>query len=284
MAPTATLKPCNPPLSDDANPVTLRVSQFPEHLRPSLQEIDDEGNGLLELDELTEMVTMYAAMKRASKEGAIAINTLPREIQPTLKVFDVDGDGTVAPLELARGAEMYKESKKKNKKLVRALMLTFLVVAVLIGVNTALSIVVVENAKEMKMSASGLLTPKGSDKPAAVGETRVPGPLDKSFTASREALDAVKAVYLTKEVPGATSPVEYSYVVQGWTRDGVAVRFRAFGGDTISVDAAGTVVVTDTAGAEIIRMTKSQARRRLNGFFSALQTSGSFTMAQAGSF
>ena len=50
------------------------------------------------MDELTEMVTAYVDLKKANKEGSIAIKTLPKEIQPTLKVFDVDGDGTVAPM------------------------------------------------------------------------------------------------------------------------------------------------------------------------------------------
>ena len=96
----------------------LKVSSFPKKVQPLLDEIDDEKNGKIEMDELTEILTVYADLKKANKEGSIAIKTLPKEIQPTLKVFDVDGDGTVAPLELARGAELYKQSKKTAKRLM----------------------------------------------------------------------------------------------------------------------------------------------------------------------
>ena len=66
-----------------------------------LNAIDDEGNsgnGMMELDELTEAFTVYAVLKAAAKEGggSIAILTQPWELQSTLKVFDVDGDSTVA--------------------------------------------------------------------------------------------------------------------------------------------------------------------------------------------
>ena len=40
------------------------------------------------------MCTVYVDMKRAAKDGSIAISSLPKEIQPTLAVFDVDGDGS----------------------------------------------------------------------------------------------------------------------------------------------------------------------------------------------
>ena len=80
---------------------SLAISQFPESLHPILNEIDDEGNGQLELDEITEVFTNYAEQKRSEKEGTIALSQLPKEIRPTLKVFDVDGDGTVGAVELA---------------------------------------------------------------------------------------------------------------------------------------------------------------------------------------
>ena len=81
--------------------LSLSISQFPESLHPFLNELDDEGDGQLELDEITELITNYAELKRSEKEGTIALSQLPKEIRPTLKVFDVDGDGTVGAVELA---------------------------------------------------------------------------------------------------------------------------------------------------------------------------------------
>ena len=80
---------------------SVPIDQFPESLRAILREINDEGNGQLELDEITEVFTNFAEQRRAAKDGTISLSLLPRELRPTLKVFDVDGDGTVGACELA---------------------------------------------------------------------------------------------------------------------------------------------------------------------------------------
>ena len=89
------------PLPVKKQELSLSISQFPESLHSLLREIDDEGNGELEMDEITEVFTNFAEQKRAEKDGTIALSQLPRELRPTLKVFDVDGDGTVGAVELA---------------------------------------------------------------------------------------------------------------------------------------------------------------------------------------
>ncbi|XRB11719.1 EF-hand domain-containing protein [Pseudoscourfieldia marina] len=148
----------------------ISVGAFPKTLQPILREIDDEKNGRLEMDELTEVFTVYAEMKKANKEGSISIKTLPKEIQPTLKAFDVDGDGTVAPLELARAAELYKQSKKTAKRLMIFAGVLMVVLCALVGVIVGLTAVVVEESKESKASGDGTLTKKGTSTPIAVGE------------------------------------------------------------------------------------------------------------------
>ena len=80
---------------------TLDINVFPAVLHQTLREIDDDGSGKLNLEELTDVFTSYAEMRKASKEGSIPLSTLPKELRPTLKVFDVDGDGTVGTAELA---------------------------------------------------------------------------------------------------------------------------------------------------------------------------------------
>ena len=56
---------------------------------------------MLEIDEITEIFQMFAAQKKAAKDGEIALCTLPKDLRPTLAVFDVDGDGTISGTELA---------------------------------------------------------------------------------------------------------------------------------------------------------------------------------------
>ena len=70
---------------------SLRIDDFPTSLHSLLRELDDSGDGILDIDELTEMCQVYVDMKRAAADGCIAISTLPKEIQPTLSAFDVDG-------------------------------------------------------------------------------------------------------------------------------------------------------------------------------------------------
>jgi hypothetical protein len=56
-------------------------------------------------------------------------------------------------------------------------------------------------------------------------------------------------------------------------------------GDTIIISAAGDITVKDASAATILEVSAAQeAGRRRLGYFSALQTSGSFTMMQAGGF
>ena len=45
----------------------MKISEFPESLRPILEEIDNEGDGMLEIDEITEIFQMFAAQKKAAK-------------------------------------------------------------------------------------------------------------------------------------------------------------------------------------------------------------------------
>ena len=84
-----------------AKQASLDINAFPADLHPLLREIDDDGNGNLDLNELTKVFTSYAEMRKASKEGSILLSSLPKELRPTLKVFDFDGDGTVGTAELA---------------------------------------------------------------------------------------------------------------------------------------------------------------------------------------
>lgn len=67
----------------------LRISDFPAALTPLLSELDDSGDGVLDIEELTEMCTVYISMKRAAADGSIAISSLPKELHGALEAFDV---------------------------------------------------------------------------------------------------------------------------------------------------------------------------------------------------
>ena len=253
----------------------LSVASFPEDLQPLLNEIDDEGNGKLELDELTEIFTVYAELKKANKEGSIAIKTLPKEIQSTLKVFDVDGDGTVAPLELARGAELYKESKKTTKRLMVFSGVLMLILCALVGVIVGLTAVVVEGSKETKTDASGLTLAKGTDKPAAMATVLEQSVLN--YNASDDALDAARNVKVVLDNGGLAS-----YTITGWTRSTTLLTLFSARGDTIEFAALdnGKMVVRSSDGTVLGNQNTPAGRRLL--FHGALMTSGSFTMMAQG--
>ena len=77
------------PVAADKRNQSLEINAFPAELHPLLSQIDESGDGHLDLEELTEMCTVYVEMKKASATGCIAIATLPKEIQPALQAFDV---------------------------------------------------------------------------------------------------------------------------------------------------------------------------------------------------
>jgi Ca2+-binding EF-hand superfamily protein len=112
------------------------VQDFPTSVQAQLREIDDDGSGIIDEQELTEMAKMYSDMKKVAAEGCIAISTLPKEIQPTLQVFDQDGDGTVAPMELGRATELYQDSKDMVKKLSKAVVGLVIVLVILVTFRT----------------------------------------------------------------------------------------------------------------------------------------------------
>jgi|EP01046_Picozoa_sp_COSAG06_P013712 hypothetical protein len=161
--------------------VSLRIDDFPTSLRSLLTELDDSGDGILDIDELTEMCTTYVEMKRAAADGCIAISSLPKEIQPTLQAFDVDGDGSVAPVELARAAELYKKSKQKAKNLTKAVGGLSLVLILLIGAIVGMTAQVIESAKETTTGADGITTVAGSDQPAATAQIEQQNHLAEAF-------------------------------------------------------------------------------------------------------
>ncbi|XRB11502.1 EF-hand domain-containing protein [Pseudoscourfieldia marina] len=246
----------------------LKVSSFPKKVQPLLHEIDDEKNGKIEMDELTEILTVYSDLKKANKEGSIAIKTLPKEIQPTLKAFDVDGDGTVAPMELARGAELYKDSKKTAKRLTIFSGVLLVILCALVGVIVGLTAVVVEASKETKTdSKTGITFAKGSSKPSATAKVTKTDSIYNAVKKSASALRAIGSLTLGK--PDGSSLI---YSITGAETHGGApgkanaVAFYSARGDVINVTATslkvtkedGTIVMTDTVVAE-----KSRRRRLL---------------------
>mmetsp|Transcript_11198 Transcript_11198/g.21325 ORF Transcript_11198/g.21325 Transcript_11198/m.21325 type:complete len:190 (-) Transcript_11198:945-1514(-) len=120
----------------------LSFDLFPAALHPTLREIDDEGNGVLEIDELTEIFEKYADMKRAQKSGAIAVSSFSPDVQKTLKVFDSSGDGLIEPSELQRAAELYADSRLMVSRLIKLSVALLIFMGVMLGCIAGLTITV----------------------------------------------------------------------------------------------------------------------------------------------
>ncbi|XRB06625.1 EF-hand domain-containing protein [Pycnococcus provasolii] len=236
----------------------ISVGAFPKTLQPILREIDDEKNGRLEMDELTEVFTVYAEMKKANKEGSISIKTLPKEIQPTLKAFDVDGDGTVAPLELARAAELYKQSKKTAKRLMIFAGVLMVILCALVGVIVGLTAVVVEESKESKASGDGTLTKKGTSTPIAVGEAVKSSSIFDVVGMTPASLGGVKSLMLAK---GTTTR---SFTVTGFTAKPGLVTFNTASGYAVVVSPKDYKIINIGADLVVATVTKTASARRRN--------------------
>ena len=141
-------------LSEDGG---INVRALPEDVQAVFADIDANGDGVLDMDEFKTMLSTYAVLRRSNQEGSVSISTLPDKVQPALKVFDQDGDGTVDPKELMHAAELYQASKKSQKRMRKFIIGLVLFVVALIGINSAMTFMMVELGKETKASPDGVM-------------------------------------------------------------------------------------------------------------------------------
>ncbi|ACO64688.1 predicted protein [Micromonas commoda] len=199
-------------LSEDGG---INVRSLPEDVQAVFADIDANGDGVLDMEEFKTMLSTYAVLRRSNQEGSVSISTLPDKVQPALKVFDQDGDGTVDPKELMRAAEMYQASKKSQRRMRKFIIGLVLFVVALIGINSAMTFMMVEIAKETKASPDGVMRVNAGGghqgavvKTAANGE---PSPLTSGLP------DAAFAQLKQFQVDSPTG-AHVSLVVQGWYR------------------------------------------------------------------
>ena len=69
------------------------------------EDLDANGDGVLDMDEFKTMLSTYAVLRKANDEGSVSIAALPDKVQPALKVFDADGEHmcTCKDLAIAKG-------------------------------------------------------------------------------------------------------------------------------------------------------------------------------------
>jgi len=252
------------PAKAQKSDVSLGFELFPDSLHACLREIDDEGNGQLELDELTEIFTKYADMKRAQKVGAIAISSFGDDVQKTLKLFDSSGDGLIEPSELQRAAELYADSKLMVGRLIKLSVVLLLFMGALLGCIAGLTIAVVEGAKEQKTSKSGITTVKGDENtPVAYGKVTNETTLKDAVDMSAEELKKITS--LTLPITGKKT---LGYTVTGYTKiTGDYVKFYTARGDTVTVDNNKEILIESKVmedGTETLKTLydSSKARRR----------------------
>ena len=102
-----------------------------------------------------------AGAQLTQRPGKLLISSFPPEVQPMLKEMDTDGSGTIDAEEFGRSLNVHQQTKRKNQILRKATALLALLVAVLIGANTAISVTIADLAKESKVGGDGVLRSKG---------------------------------------------------------------------------------------------------------------------------
>ena len=145
------------PTSGSGNDVGININALPQHIQDMFADIDTDGDGVLNMDEFEAMISTYAVLRRSNQEGSVSISTLPDKVQPALKIFDQDGDGTVDPKELMRAAEMYQQSKQSQNRMRKFIIGLVLFIIALIGINAAMTFMMVELAKETKAEPDGIM-------------------------------------------------------------------------------------------------------------------------------
>ena len=208
-------------LSEDGG---INVRSLPEDVQAVFADIDANGDGVLDMEEFKTMLSTYAVLRRSNQEGSVSISTLPDKVQPALKVFDQDGDGTVDPKELMRAAEMYQASKKSQKRMRRFIIGLVLFVIALIGVNSAMTFMMVELGKETKAAPDGIMRVNTNqpDHPGAVVRTAANGETSSITSALPDSAFAELKQFEVKSENGAF----LSLMVLGWYRIPDALRAR----------------------------------------------------------
>ena len=208
--------------------VGINVRALPEDIQRVCQDLDENGDGVLDIHEFRKMVSTYAVLRKANGEGSVSIAALPDKVQPALKIFDADGDGTVDPNELMRAAEMYQDSKKSQKRLRKMLIGLVLFVVALIGVNAAMTFMMVELGKETKASPDGIMRVNTNhpDHPGAVVRIATNGEASSITSALPDSAFAELKQFEVKSENGAF----LSLMVLGWYRipDAMTARTGSF--------------------------------------------------------
>ena len=228
-------------LSEDGG---INVRALPEDVQAVFADIDANGDGVLDMEEFKTMLSTYAVLRRSNQEGSVSISTLPDKVQPALKVFDQDGDGTVDPKELMRAAEMYQASKKSQRRMRKFIIGLVLFVIALIGINSAMTFMMVELGKETKASPDGIMRVNTGDgtkgsvvRTAANGE---PAPLTSALPDS--AFAELKQFEIKSE-----NGAFLSLMVLGWYRIPDAARSKT--GNVVKIITYAGFIILD--GAEM---------------------------------
>ena len=228
-------------LSEDGG---INVRSLPEDVQAVFADIDANSDGVLDMEEFKTMLSTYAVLRRSNQEGSVSISTLPDKVQPALKVFDQDGDGTVDPKELMRAAEMYQASKKSQRRMRKFIIGLVLFVIALIGINSAMTFMMVELGKETKASPDGIMRVNTGDgtkgsvvRTAANGE---PAPLTSALPDS--AFAELKQFEIKSE-----NGAFLSLMVLGWYRIPDAARSKT--GNVVKIITYAGFIILD--GAEM---------------------------------
>eukprot|EP00873_Tetraselmis_striata_P018341 jgi/Tetstr1/438605/TSEL_027156.t1 len=215
-------------------------------------------------------------MKKAGKDGAIAIKALPKKLHSTLKVFDVDDDGTVAPGELARAAELYQDSKNQVKRLTKLAVALILLMGLMLLCIFGLVVGVVEMSKETKTASSGIQTVKGSSTPVATGTAKSSRTLYDVVGLAPSVLREVKELQFT--APNGSK--NFGYTITGYLSEAGQVTFYAARGDRIVVTKI-SITIYDPTGNVFHKETPEVTRRKLLQMGPGSQTTVSVSSTSA---
>jgi len=232
------------PTSGSGNDVGININALPQHIQDMFADIDTDGDGVLNMDEFEAMISTYAVLRRSNQEGSVSISTLPDKVQPALKIFDQDGDGTVDPKELMRAAEMYQQSKQSQNRMRKFIIGLVLFIIALIGINAAMTFMMVELAKETKAEPDGIMRVNTIDgTKGAVVRTAANGEPASLTSALPDSAFAELKQFEIKSENGAF----LSLMVLGWYRIPDAARSKT--GNVVKIITYAGFIILD--GAEM---------------------------------
>eukprot|EP00913_Durusdinium_trenchii_P007020 g6604.t1 len=180
----------------DGTMVAIDSLDVSSNVKTLLKEIDAEGNGCVDDENVADMLSVMRTMKhvfgskgsmshsevqnglgllqrlvkeRAMNSEEMSYGHMPDCIQEVMKEWDIDRSGSVNVIELSAAAKAHKKVKEEGRMMRKIILVLFAVIVLLLVGMFVMSYIAVDMAKEMRGTSDGVMQ-NGDGETVKVGD------------------------------------------------------------------------------------------------------------------